>query len=60
MEPLFTKEECQRWKNQSSKQTCCKKPDLIKYLKQDRAIDEMPNLYRQCKNCLRIMRDKKH
>lgn len=57
METLFTEQECQMWREVPRVEKCCKKPDVIEYLKQDRAIDEMPNLYRQCKNCLRIIKN---
>lgn len=54
--PLFTEEQCETWQRESRVQRCCKNPEWIKYLKQDRAIDEMPNVYRQCKNCQRIIK----
>ena len=59
MKPLFTEEQCQSWKKQDRNTNCCKNPDFIQFLKQDRAIDEMPNSYRQCKNCLRVIRNRK-
>lgn len=60
MDALFSEQECQTWRKVSRIEKCCKKPDWIQYLKQDRAIDEMPNLYRQCKNCLRIIKKQDH
>lgn len=58
MNPLFSERECKAWAESRSRGGCCKNPDVVKYLRQDRAIDEMPNLYGQCRNCLRVVRYK--
>lgn len=55
---MFSEKECQEWWEQTQDKKCCKAPDYVIYLKQDRAIDEMPNRYKQCKNCLRIIKKK--
>lgn len=56
MEPLFTIEQCQEWTKLSKKMNCCNNPHLEYILKQDRAMDEMPSLYKKCKNCHRIIK----
>lgn len=59
MEPaLFSEKDCQLWKKRGKVQKCCKSPHYIPFLKQDRAMDESPTLYQQCKNCKRILRKK--
>lgn len=35
------------------KNKCCRNPDYYNFVVQDRAADEMPTLYRKCRNCLR-------
>lgn len=56
METLFTDEECEKWVKDTRVRKCCKAPEYVSFLKQDRAIDEMPSLYKKCKNCGRIVR----
>ena len=59
MESLFTDEECKKWqKHFNIQQQCCDAPEYVSFFKQDRAIDEMPTLYKKCKNCRRVIKVK--
>lgn len=43
---------CRAWKNKRKrKTTCCPKPNYFYYVIQERASDEMPTAYKECKNC---------
>lgn len=61
-EPLFSEETCYSWLNKNKEnepQSCCLSPSIITILRQDRAIDEPPSLYAQCKNCGSCKRKKR-
>lgn len=59
---VFSSKFCNDWKDKKIKKhqkMCCNKPDYQPYLLQDRSIDEMPTLYKKCKNCQNIIRLKR-
>ncbi|GFT56149.1 gamma-aminobutyric acid type B receptor subunit 1 [Trichonephila clavipes] len=51
---LFPEEECKIWEQRikaSFQVTCCSPPEICSTLRQVRALDEPPTLFKFCKNC---------
>ncbi|KAG8176768.1 hypothetical protein JTE90_003399 [Oedothorax gibbosus] len=56
--PFFSEQEYQLWLAHPLKAQlkCCTAPDINTILRQDRAMDEPPSLYLQCKHCGRTVK----
>lgn len=52
--PVFSEQTCHSWLNRNAEtvtRSCCMSPNVVSVLRQDRAIDEPPSIYEECKNC---------